>query len=171
METHETIELAFVVIAALALVTQTLILLAIFKGVSKAAQSLKEQIEEIRSSVMPLVHNTREVVDRLSPKVEQTVTDVAALVQSLRAQVEDMEASVTEVLARVRKETGRVDNMFSNALDALDKASVYVTQTVSKPVRQLSGLLASIKAIIESLNATAPSHREPLIHDDKDMFV
>jgi uncharacterized protein YoxC len=171
METHETIELAFVVIAALALVVQTLILVAIFVGASKAAKSLKEEIEEIRSSVMPTVHQTRELVDRLIPRVEQTVTDVAAVAQTLRAQAENMDAAVTEVLARVRKETGRVDTMFSNALDALDRAGMYVTQTVGKPARQLSGLLAGIKAIIESLSASAPSHREPLIHDDKDMFV
>jgi ABC-type transporter Mla subunit MlaD len=146
-------------------------LLAIFVAASKAAKSLKEEIEEIRFSMMPTVHRTRELVDRLSPRVEQTVTDVAALAQTLRAQAEDMEAAVTEVLARVRKETGRVDTMFSKTLDALDSAGMYVTQTVGKPVRQISGLLAGIKAMIESLNASAPSHREPLIHDDKDMFV
>ena len=58
---------------------------------------------------------------------------------------------------------------------AVDKASAYVTEVVSKPVRQLNGILASIKAIIESL--TVPNHgyreryREPVIPDDKDMFV
>jgi len=171
METHETIELAFVVVAALALITQTVILLAVYLGVSKAAKSLKDEIEDIRSSVMPLVRNTRDLVDRLSPKVEETVTDLAAVAQTLRAQAENIEASVTEVLVRVRKETGRVDAMVSSALDALDRASLYVTETVSKPVRQLSGMLASIKAIIESLSDSAPSHREPRVHDDKDMFV
>jgi len=171
METHEAVELAFVVIAALALVTQTIILLAIFQGITKAAQSLKVEIEGIRSSVMPVVHKTRDLVDRLSPKVEQTVTEVGDLVHGLRVHAEELEASLTEILERVRKETGRVDTMFSNTLDALDRAGTYVTQTVSKPVRQLSGLLAGIKAIVESLNASAPSHREPIIHDDKDMFV
>jgi len=171
METHEAVELAFVVIAALALVTQTIILLAIFQGITKAAQSLKVEIEGIRSSVMPVVHKTRDLVDRLSPKVEQTVTEVGDLVHGLRVHAEELEASLTEILERVRKETGRVDAMFSNTLDALDRAGTYVTQAVSKPVRQLSGLLAGIKAIVESLNASAPSHREPIIHDDKDMFV
>jgi hypothetical protein len=46
---------------------------------------------------------------------------------------------------------------------------------VSKPVRQLSGLLASVKAIIESLRSTGKSsnspYREQGIHDDKDLFV
>jgi hypothetical protein len=38
-------------------------------------------------------------------------------------------------------------------------------------VRQLSGVLASIKAIVESLRASDPAYREPTAHNDKDMFV
>jgi uncharacterized protein YoxC len=168
---HETIELAFVIVGALALLTQTAILLAIYLGVSKAAKSMKEEIEDIRSSVMPVVHTTRKLMDRVGPKVEQTATDLAALTRSLRSQAEDMECAVAEILERVRKETGRIDAMFSSTLDAVDKASVYVTQTVSKPVRQLSGILASFKAIVESLRSSESSFREPVVHDDKDMFV
>jgi ElaB/YqjD/DUF883 family membrane-anchored ribosome-binding protein len=171
MQDHETIELVFVAIAALALLTQTLILLAIYVGVTKTAKSIKEEVDDIRSSVMPVMHKSRDLVDRLSPKVDQTVTDMAALAHSLRAQATDMEATVTEVLERVRKEAGRVDSMFSGTLDAVDKAGAYVTDVVSKPVRQLSGILASIKAIIESLTAPNHGYRESAIHDDKDMFV
>ena len=168
---HETIELAFVIVGALALLTQTAILLAIYLGVSKAAKSMKEEIEELRSSVVPVVRTTRNLLDHVGPKVEQTANDLAALTHSLRAQAMEMEGAVTEIVDRVRKETGRIDTMFSNTLDAVDKASAYVTQTVSKPVRQLSGILASFKAIVESLRSNETSFREPVIHNDKDMFV
>ena len=46
-----------------------------------------------------------------------------------------------------------------------------MTETVSKPVRQLSGLLAGMKAVIESLSSSNSKYHEPSIHDDKDMFV
>jgi uncharacterized protein YoxC len=175
---HENLELAFVAIAALALLTQTFILLAIYLGVSKAAKSIKEEVDDIRSTVMPVVNSTREVVGsvretltRLTPKVESTVTDVSEMARGLRAQAADVEASLGQILDRVRNQTSRIDTMFTSTLDAVDKASVFVTQTVSKPIRQLSGLLASAKAIIESLRASDPSYREPNLHDDKDMFV
>lgn len=168
---HETIELAFVGVAALALLTQTIILFFIYRGVTKAVKSLKDEIEDLRSAVMPIVDTTRDLVVRLTPKVEATVTDVAELARGLRAQVADVEASVEEILGRVRKQTSRMDTMFSGTLDAVDRASTFVTETVGRPVRQLSGLLAGIKAIIESLRASDPSLREPAAYDDKDMFV
>jgi uncharacterized protein YoxC len=182
---HEMIELACIGVGALALLMQAVILLAIYLGVRKGTKSLKEDIEEIRSSVMPIVDNTREVLARLSaltpkvealiPKVESTVTDAADLARRYRAQMVDVEAAVEDILARVRKQTIRVDGMFSDTLDTVEKASVFVTETVSKPVRRLSGLLAGLKAIIESLRASTQSansvYREQGAHDDTDMFV
>ncbi len=182
---HETIELAAIVLGALALILQTIILLALYRGVSKSTQSMKEEIEELRSSVTPVVDSTRELVDstrqlvdstralaaRWAPKVEAAVTDVAELARVLREQVSDVEAVAGDVLERVRKQTGRIDAMFSGTLDAVDKASAFVTEAVGKPVRQLSGLVASVKAIVESLRGTDGAYRKPSMHDDKDMFV
>jgi len=182
---HDTIELAFIALGAVALAVQTAILLAIFVGVTKAAKSIKSEIEEMRTAVMPVVASAREViastreiaeatrgmVTRLTPKVEAAVSDLSEVAHSLRTQTEDVQASVEQVLERVRKQSGRVDTMFSNTLDAVDKASTFVASTVSKPVRQLAGLLAGLKAVVESLRASDPAYREPTLHDDKDMFV
>jgi uncharacterized protein YoxC len=175
---HETIELACIGVAALALLMQTIILFALYRGVSKAAQSMKAEIEDLRASLMPILETTRQVVGTtrdlvvsLTPKVEATVSDVAELARGVRAQAAEVEAATEEILGRVRRQTGRIDTMFTGTLDAVDRASAYVTETVSKPVRQLSGILAAIKAVVESLRASDPSYREPTLHDDKDMFV
>jgi uncharacterized protein YoxC len=179
---HDMIELAFVAVAALALLIQTLILLAIYSGMSKAAKSLKQDFEDLKSSVTPTVEKTRDLVeksrtlvDRVSPKLESTVTDLSELAHLLRTQVTDVEAAVEQILERVRQQSNRIDGMFSGTLDAVDKASGFVTHAVSKPVRQLSGLLAALKAVVESLRASDPSyhgvHDERGIQDDKDMFI
>jgi hypothetical protein len=106
--------------------------------------------------------------------VESAVTDTAELARCLRAQAADVQASLDDVLDRVRKQTTRVDGMFSSTLDTVEKTTVFVTETVAKPVRQLSGLLAGLKAFIESLRYSEPStnsvYREQGIRDE-DMFV
>jgi uncharacterized protein YoxC len=175
---HETIELVCIGVGALALLIQALVMLAVLFGVRKAAKSIKEQIEDLRSTVMPIVETSRELADstkqlvvRLTPKIEQTVTDIAELARCLREQASEVEVAAEEILNRVRKQTGRIDAMFTGTMDAVDKASTFVAETVSKPIRQLSGLLAGIKAIVESLRASDPAYREPSLHDDKDMFV
>jgi hypothetical protein len=64
--------------------------------------------------------------------------------------------------------------MFSGTMDAVDKASSFVTQTVGKPVRQLSGLLAGVKAAVESFRTDNHPIREREVRDErdgKDLFV
>src|SRR5271165_2020946 len=104
---HETIELACIALGALALLIQSIVLLAIFVGMGKATKKMQEEIEDIRSSVMPVVKDTRELVEsaralfiRLSPKVESTVTDVAELTRSFRVRAADVEVSVEEILGK-----------------------------------------------------------------------
>lgn len=175
---HDMIELAFVGVAALALVMQTIILLALYIGVSKSSKSLKSDFDDMRASITPtvdkardLVEKTRTLVDRVSPKVESTATDMAELAHLLRTQAADVEVAVEQILERVRTQTGRIDTMFSGTLDAVDKASGFVTHAVEKPVRQISGLVAALKAIVESLRTSDAHYHERDIHDDKDLFV
>lgn len=178
---HETIQLICIAVIAAAVVIQTIVLLGVLAGIGKALKSIKQEVDDMKSTVMPFMDTTRDFITRLSPKVESTVTDTAELVRMLRSQAKDVEASVTQVLATVRIQTARMDGMLTEALDAVDKASNFVTKTVSKPVRQLSGMLAGIKAAVESLGSrnSPGSHQgfhDDLMHDDptrddKDMFV
>jgi hypothetical protein len=49
--------------------------------------------------------------------------------------------------------------MFTTVLDAVDRAGGFVAETVSRPIRQVSGMLSSIKAIIESLRTPVETER------------
>ena len=60
---HENIELACIALGALALLMQSAILLAIFFGVTKATKKMQDEIEDLRSSVMPVVKDGRELLD------------------------------------------------------------------------------------------------------------
>lgn len=173
---NQTIQLVFIAVTALAVVMQAIILLAIFVSVRKAAKAVTEQVEDLRSAVMPIIDTTRDLVTRVAPKVEAATSDLAEIAHGLRVQTAQMESAANEIVDRVRRQTGRLDKMFSGVLDGVDRAGAFVAEAVSRPVRQISGLLASLKAIVESLRHSSPAHHEthtPSDHTaaDKDMFV
>lgn len=168
---NETILLAFVAVTGLAVLLQAFILLAILVSVRKATRSIKEELEDLRSAAMPVIYNTRDLFARLAPVVEDTVGDLSQIAHGLRVQTEEMQSSASEIIEKVRVQATRLDAMFTGVLDAIDRAGGFVAEAVSKPVRQLSALAASIKAIVESLRVPAPSPRPVRPHDDKDLFV
>jgi methyl-accepting chemotaxis protein len=171
---NQTIQLAIVGVVALALLLQAFVLLLIFFTMRKAAKSLKEELEDLRSAVMPVIYNTRDLFTKVAPKVESTATDMAGLARGLRQQTADMQSTADEILERLRRQAARVDGMASEVLNTVDKASAFMSDAVQKPVRQISGLIASAKAVVDSLRESAQSPAPP--HDthsaaDKDMFV
>ncbi len=158
---NQTIMLAIVAVTALAVLLQAFILLAIFLSVRKAARSLKEQVEEIRSAAMPIIYNTRELMTRVTPYVESTVFDVATMAHGLREQTVQVETTAKDMLERLRKQSSRVDAMLSSVLDGVDRAANFLTDAVGKPARQLKGVLASVKAVVESLRSADGAFRRP----------
>ena len=167
----QTLQLAVVATIALAILFQAIVLLAILVTLRKASRSLKEEVEDLRSAMMPIIYNTRDLITRVSPNVESATADLADLVHGLKLQTADVENSAKEVVERVRKQAIRVDGMMSTVLDAVDKASSFMTEAVARPMRQLSGLLATAKAVVESLRTAEPEARDSHSPADKDMFV
>ena len=96
---------------------------------------------------------------------------MSEIAHGLRVQTDEMQTSVSELIEKVRVQTSRLDAMFTGVLDAVDRAGGFVAEAVSRPVRQLSGLVASIKAVLESLRATGEHPRQTHSADDRDMFV
>jgi methyl-accepting chemotaxis protein len=151
---------------------QAILLLAIFSAVRKAVASFREEAENLRTSIMPVIYDTRDMLastqgtmtnmqafladaqaflTRVSPKVESVAADVVEITNTLRVQTAEMQSSALEMMERVHRQSDRVDGMITDFLNTVDRAGGFVAETVSRPVRQISGVLRSAKAIVESL--------------------
>jgi methyl-accepting chemotaxis protein len=175
---NATIELVSIAVTALAVLLQAIVLFFIYLALRKAIGSLRGEVEDLRSSLMPMVDNSRELIDntrrvfaRVAPKAEATASDLARIARGLREQTGELETAAQEILERVRVQTNRMDAMATSGLDAVDRAGNFVAETVGKPMKQLVGLAAAAKAIIESLRAPARELRHTRSSEDEDTFV
>jgi len=170
---NQTIQLALFALIALAIAMQAIVMLATFFAMRKAAKDIRDQIEDLRFSIAPVIENARDLFTRLAPKVEQTTEDLAALTRALRVQAADVQSAATEIVARARRQASRLDTMLSNLLDAIDRANAFMTDAIAKPMRQFSAVLASAKAVVESLRNSEPASRSKSNHapGENDMFV
>ncbi len=171
----QTILLALAAITGLAMFLQVFILLGLSVAMRKAATSIRKEISSLRASIMPVIFDTQEILansrdtllstqefivnaqsflTRVSPKVEAAAGDLVEITKGLRAQTAQVQSSVQEIVERVRKQSSRVDNMVSGVLDTADRAGGFVNDVVARPVRHISGILAVVRAIVESLRGT-----------------
>lgn len=170
---NQTIQLILIAVVVLAMLFQSIILMALFITMRKAARSTSERIESIYTSVTPIIDNSRALLERLTPKIDKTSDDLTALAHSLRMQTDDLQAAANEIIVRIRGQVGRFDALMTNLLDGVDRASNFMADAVAKPMRQVSAILASIKAAVETLRAVEPNPRSQPVNTpgDNDLFV
>lgn len=165
------IEIAILVMVAVALLLQASFVLAVVIGMAKVSRTIKREIADVRSSVMPLLNDTRELVNNLKPNIESTAEDVSAILKSVRTQTATVETASTEIVERVRHQSARLDAMISELMDRADRTGAVVADRVGKPLRRLAGIVASAKAVVETLRSPNTAPASPRNRDDQDMFV
>lgn len=173
--TNEQLLMIFVACTGFAVLLQAFVLLAMLFTARKALKLAQEQIEELRTNVLPMVKETKQLLVNVGPKIESVATDMAALTSGLRAQTAKMEISAGQILERVHRQTTRVDSILTNTLDTVDRAAAVVADVISVPLRQLSGFAAFARAAMSSFRSEQPRNvNEPRATHaaaDKDLFV
>jgi hypothetical protein len=172
MDNH-TIELALFALVALALLVQAVVLLATFLAMRKAAKVVSEKLEEMRSSIAPFAETGSNLFIKLAPRIDATSEHVAAISQSLRTQTAELQTVTSDIVARAKTQAGRVDSMVTNLLDAADRAGGVFADCINKPIRQINALLASLRAVVDSLRTSVPAARSQTNHapGDGEMFL
>ena len=62
-----------------------------------------------------------------------------------------MQVAAKDIIARTQRQVGRVDQMLSSIFDRVERAGTFVSDAVAQPMRQLSGVIASVKAVVDTL--------------------
>ncbi|HEU5350571.1 MAG TPA: hypothetical protein VFU55_03175 [Terracidiphilus sp.] len=170
---QETLLLIFVGATGAAVLLQAFVLLALFLSVRKSAKAMQQQIEDLRATVTPVLSRTKDFLDQVGPKLESVATDLAELAHGLRAQSAELQSSASEIMERVRRQTSRLDTMCTGLLDTADRATRVVSEVIHVPLRQISALAASVKAVLSALRAPTREPHAAETHSpaDRDMFV
>lgn len=170
---NENILIVFVAATAASVLLQAFVLLALYLAVRKTAKSMEEEIAELRGTLNPLMVDAKDFLTRVGPKIDAITTDLAELTHGLRTQGEELQVSTSEILERVRRQSGRLDVMFSGLLDTVEHAGAILTHAVNTPLRQVSAVSAFAKAMFGTLrNGPAPQEPQPTHSPaDKDLFV
>lgn len=167
----ETMQLIILILVAVALLANTALIVVILVSVGKLGKKMNDEIADFRSSVMPLVYDTRELVTSLTPKIEATADDLSAIVHGLRSQTQAIEAVGADLVSRLRRQTERVDGMLSGFFGTTDRTGSSVAGRVGKPIRQIAGLVASARAVVETLRGPSRKTHHAREQDNQDTFV
>lgn len=166
MQHLDTILIVMVAIYGVSVLLHIIVLLGLAIGMSKAIKAAKEYGDELRVKLHPVLQSSHEILEqtkallsKLEPKLESAAGDLADITRTARDETAKLSASAEEITERIRRQAERVEAMTDSALNGVERARHAVNEAVNVPVRQVSGVVAAAKAVINTLRQPSPARR------------
>ncbi len=163
----------FSIVAAIALVVQVAILIALFLQLKKTTESINKVVGDLHTRMGPILTRTQLLLDDTQPKLANLVEDASQIVYLARGQAQKMDKIVTEATDRVRGQLVRADRILTGTLEAVEDAGFAVRKNFMGPVQKASALVHGIKIGLDVLRSRR-SHkgrvRDPIEQEDE-LFI
>ncbi len=141
----------FIIVAAVAIVFQTGILIALFAAFKKSSARMEALATDIHSKAMPTLEAAQGLIVTTRPKVETIVENLASASTTLRGQVERIDATLDDVLDRTRLQVIRADELVTRTMDKVEETTEIVQRSVISPVRIASGFIQGLTTGLSTL--------------------
>lgn len=169
------------IVACLGVLGQVLILAAMYRAVAEAQKAGKEA----QTKIGPLVDRFGPLVDRFDafltsstkmveenrPRIADITAETQIIAKTAREQTERIAALIDDVNGRAKSRIAQIDQTVEHTVEQVEHASDAVKSAVLRPVKEVSGVVAGVKAAVSMYaqggNRNSPEHAT----QDEEMFI
>jgi methyl-accepting chemotaxis protein len=168
---NENLLTAFVGLAALAIVIQMVVLIALFVSSRKASEQLQRISKELDENLLPMIRDARILLAEATPKVREILDNISVLSATARQDVERISATANEINDRVREKIMRADELVTRAFTRVEETTENVQHMMSSPMRQVSGVMAGVAAGLAEFLGSRKVQRQRNAMPRDEMFI
>lgn len=166
--------LAFVIVAAVAIVLQTGILFALYRATRQSTTKIEAIAGRLEQQATPVLATAQAILEDAQPKIAEITSNLAESTATVRANVAQMSEVTGEMVDRVRFHASRLDELVNSTVDKIEIASDVVQHGVLGPVRRVHAIVQAVSAGIGFLRATRARKKAALSNNggpDEEMFI
>lgn len=135
---------AFIVIAAVAILIQMGLLMAMYISMKKTTDHVNAVAEAVEKRGVPLLETISGLVTTNAPKINVILDNAMAASTTAKQQVDRLDTTVTDIVDRARLQVIRVDELVTRTMDRVEETTDLVHHTVISPVKALAGVLSGV---------------------------
>lgn len=135
---------AFVVVAAVAIVIQMGLLMAMYISMKKTSDRVNAVAEAVEKKGIPLLETVSGLVATNAPKIDVILDNAMAASTTAKRQVERLDVTVSDIVDRTRLQVIRVDELVTRTMDRVEETTDLVHHTVISPVKAIAGVLSGV---------------------------
>jgi len=164
----------FVIVAAVAIVVQMGILLALYMAMRQTASRMEGIAGRLEQQAGPLLTTASSILDDAKPKIAEITANLAESTATVRAHVAHVTEASGEIVERARNHAIRMDDFVAGAMGKIETASEILEHKVLTPVRRVQGIIAAVNAGLDILKSSKSPRKRPPRHgveEDEEMFI
>jgi hypothetical protein len=163
---------AFIVIAAVAIVIQTFVMVMIAMQTRASMERFNKIAGELQTKIEPILTRTARILEDSEDRVASIMGDAAEITRVARGQAQKVDRVFTEAVERLRVQVIRADQILTGTLEVIEDAGSKFRRSVWGPVQQASALLKGLKAgldILRGQNRKGPESEAA--RQDEELFI
>ena len=165
--------LAFVIVAAVAIVLQMVILFALYKMMRETTSRMENLAGRMEEQTTPVLVTAHAILEDAQPKLAEITSNLAESTATVRAQVAQMAEVTGEIVDRARMQAARLDSLVSTTVDKIELTTDFVQHSVIGPVRRIQAIVQAVSAGLSFLRANRARRRAENNDSgvDEEMFI
>jgi hypothetical protein len=161
-----TVMTIFVVIAGIALLVQ----MAVMIGLYKATRSAEQRISAILPQVERLVHVSQTSIEQVRTQLLDVTGKTSEILVLAHTQVSRVDEVMADATRRARVQLERAELIIEDGLSRTQQTISLVHTGVMRPLREIQGITAGVKAALAFLAKSGPARVNQITHDEE-MFI
>jgi len=163
---------AFIVIAAVAIIVQMVILLAMFFQMRKAIEDFTRIANDFHTRVNPILYRINRILEDSEDRIASIMSDASEMTRVARSQAQKVDRVFTDAVERLRLQVVRADHILTGALEVIEEAGAQFRSKLWGPVQKASALLRGLKVGLDYLRGLQ-RNRAPAdpATQDEELFI
>ena len=163
---------AFIIIAALAIVIQCVVLVAMFVQLKFAVEQITKITNELQNRMGPILLRVSRILDDSEERIHSIMSDASEITRVARTQAQKVDRVFTEAVERLRIQIQRADQILTGTLEVIEETGTKFKSTVWRPVQQASALIKGIKVGLDVLRGKrGGTDGESAVTEDEELFI
>jgi methyl-accepting chemotaxis protein len=156
----------FTAVTAAGVLLQAFVLLGMYFAIRESTKKIHQVTDEFKTHLIPTIGAARRLVEDISPKLKIAASNLVEVSQTLRHQTTHVSATVDDVLSKTNAQAARVDEVATAIFNTVEHASATLQQAAAAPYRQITGIMAGLKAGFDVLRSKDKQPRETEIPEE-----
>ena len=165
---------AGVLLACIASVWQAIIVAAMYragKEAQKAGKQAQNRLGPLVDRFDAILTSSSKMLEENRPRIADITAETLAVAKTVRQQVERIGELLDDTNVRAKARIAQIDATVGRAVEQADHAGEAVKSAVMKPVKEVGGIVAGVKAALNTYaqggNRNSPEHAT----QDEEMFI